>query len=330
MQLVYASTVDQIEISNVKELQGIQDDPSANYVLINDIDASETKETFGDGFRPIYGFSGSFDGQGHVIENLYINRPKEDSVGLFATIEDDGNVKNVGVTDANIVGSRYVGGLAGVSWGSVKNSYVTGEISGDIHVGGLVGYQRYGTVSNSYSKADVTGANEVGGLVGTNAVGTGEIRSLVSKSYSTGYVEEGKSMIGGLIGVNYDVVSKSFWDIKKSGMENSDGGTGLTTEEMKTRKNFTDASWDFDKTWSIDENEKINDGYPFLQNLVPEEPITENTTDENAPENTANENVPVVEDTDSSEEDGLPRIWFGIGMVLAIAILIGIIFKIRM
>ncbi len=57
-------------------------DPTANYTLATDIDASETTNPSGvwntaNGFVPVGGngapdFTGSFDGQGHTISNLTI------------------------------------------------------------------------------------------------------------------------------------------------------------------------------------------------------------------------------------------------------------------
>jgi hypothetical protein len=74
-------------ITNVKQLQEMKYDLKAYYVLGNDIDASETKNwNNGQGFEPIGDyknpFTGSFDGRGHKIYNLYINTTR-DYVGLF-------------------------------------------------------------------------------------------------------------------------------------------------------------------------------------------------------------------------------------------------------
>jgi hypothetical protein len=63
-------------ITDVYELQNIKSNPSANYYLANDIDCSDTVNwNSGAGFAPIASFSGTLDGKGHEISNLYINRP---------------------------------------------------------------------------------------------------------------------------------------------------------------------------------------------------------------------------------------------------------------
>ena len=74
-------------VTTLDELQAVQGDLSAHYVLGNNINASET-ETWnsGAGFTPIGNgveFSGNFDGQGYTIDGLYINRPNTNNVGLF-------------------------------------------------------------------------------------------------------------------------------------------------------------------------------------------------------------------------------------------------------
>jgi len=160
-------------------------------------------------------FTGSFDGRGHKIYNLYINhpyinRPTTDNVGLFGCVGEGGVVKNVGLENENVNSYWAVGGLVGWEIGTVSNSYATGSVSSSIEnhyysgdVGGLVGHNE-GTVSNSYSTGSVSGDNEVGGLVGRN-VGT------VSNCYSTGSVSGSGHSVGGLVGYNwYGTVSNCY------------------------------------------------------------------------------------------------------------------------
>ena len=193
-----------IEISTLSELQAINDDLSADYVLVNDIDASDT-ETWNDGagFEPIGDdvnpFTGSFDGQGYVISDLYINRSDENNIGLFGHA-DGSTIKNIGVEDVDVSGDERVGGLVGDNRNStVQNSYTTGDVNGSWYVGGLVGDNRVSsTVSNSYSTGNVSGDRRVGGLVGYN-----RSSSTVSNSYTTGTVS-GDSRVGGLVGYSRD------------------------------------------------------------------------------------------------------------------------------
>jgi hypothetical protein len=142
-------------------------------------------------------FTGSFDGQNHTISNLSINRLYDDYVGLFGTIGSSAEVENIGILYADINSYKsFVGSLVGSNYGTVSNSYSTGNVSGDNKVGGLLGISN-GTVSNSYSTGNVTGESDyVGGLVGNNSNGN------ISNSYSTGNVIGGNRHVGGLVGRN--------------------------------------------------------------------------------------------------------------------------------
>ena len=75
-------------VNNVKDLQMINLFLSGDYALSSSIDASSTsKWQDGAGFLPLgkkdYPFSGDFDGCGHTIFNLFINRPDMPYVGMF-------------------------------------------------------------------------------------------------------------------------------------------------------------------------------------------------------------------------------------------------------
>ncbi len=214
----------------------------------------------GEGFIPIGNgstqFTGSYDGDGHTIDGLYISRSSTDFVGLFGWINSGATVKNIGVINADITGHNDVGGLVGQNDdnSTISSSYSTGSVSGSGSVGGLVGYS-FSTVSNSFSTGSVSGSDYVGGLVG-GARNT----STISNSYSTGSVS-GSSSVGGLVGINAGSVSNSFWDTETSGQSSSAGGTGRTTTEMKTASTFNDAGWST-SIWKIGDG--INNGYPYL------------------------------------------------------------------
>src|SRR5450830_1721836 len=130
------------------DLQGINGGLGGNYVLGNNIDATATSGwESGVGFLPIGSagvqFSGRFDGLGHVVNNLYVNR-QEANVGLFGSIGSTGSVSNLGLIGANITGAAgsYLGAgaLAGENFGQINNTYSSGNVSGSniTTSGGLV------------------------------------------------------------------------------------------------------------------------------------------------------------------------------------------------
>ena len=239
------------EIWDWHDLHAIGDNLNGDYLLMNDLDSTTAgyeelvspTANGGKGWEPIGSlsvdpFTGSLDGQGNEIKDLFFGRPDEDGVGLFGSVDGGGVVENLGITNIAMAGRLYVGGLVGGNMeGSVSNSYSSGSVTGNSSVGGLVGWNQ-DTVSNSYSTGSVTSNEDVGGLVGVNFMGT------VTNSYSSGSVT-GNSLVGGLVGVNWGgTVSNSFWDIQTSGQATSAGGTGKTTAEMQDIATFLGAAWD--------------------------------------------------------------------------------------
>ncbi len=218
-----------------------------------DIDASATASWFGgQGWQPIGAsssrpFSGTYNGNNHVINALTIDRGGY--VGLFgytngSTIENLG-LTNVAVNGIQIVGAlvgehnnsstlsncfsigmvtagNYVGGLVGRSenGSSITSCYANGYVSGIQQVGGLAATNNRSTITNSSSDSRVEGTSYVGGLLGYNYIST------VSKCQSSGSVE-GSSTVGGLVGRSYNSsISESYSASDVSGSSSTGGLCG--------------------------------------------------------------------------------------------------------
>jgi filamentous hemagglutinin family protein len=194
---------------------------TGNYVLGANINASATSTWNGGfGFTPIgtgvtgyaagdNAFSGRFDGLGHTISSLTVNRPTPTNAnyrGLFG-MANGATLRNIGLASASITGIDRTGALIGYSASNstISNSYVTGSVTGTSSVGGMVGYSAAGVINNSYSTATVTGTvGGIGGLVGNN---TGTI----SSSFATGAVSGSvTAWLGGLTGGNSGTISNSY------------------------------------------------------------------------------------------------------------------------
>lgn len=151
------------------------------FYLDNDIDLSGHEwisiGTVLGGDYPEYSFCGVFDGQGHVISNLYSH--ESDIKGadkthnllrnaLFGSVHN-GEVKNLGVADAEIWIDPKDASAAGkgilVDWmgkSKITNCWTSGSIySGtktEKNIGGIVGVTMQGcTISGCYSTATLTG-----------------------------------------------------------------------------------------------------------------------------------------------------------------------------
>jgi len=142
-------------------------------LLANDIDLSTHlwqpiggwNGTSGDTYKV---FSGTFDGQGHVIKNMNVLRPGLNYNGLFGCVEA-ATIKNVELIDytvncqvegnswgsggysAGLVG--YLLGFSNVDNNTIINCGVSGDVLTGRYSGGLIGYSPHTSVFiyNSYS-----------------------------------------------------------------------------------------------------------------------------------------------------------------------------------
>ena len=146
-------------------------------------------------------FTATFEGNGHTISNLYINRPSTAHVGLFGDLGPRSNVRNLGIEGGSVTGDGFVGGLVGYnSGGTISACYATGDASGSGSgngIGGLMGTNLGGTISACYATGDASGFRAVGGLVGSS-------NGTISACYATGNVSVSTFYVGGLVGVASD------------------------------------------------------------------------------------------------------------------------------
>ena len=132
------------------------------FVLETDIDLSGTD------FESIPYFAGEFDGGGHSVSGLSVERAGS-RLGLFRRIGKDGSVHDLKVSGRVApTGTReYLGGLCGVNEGTVKSCEFSGEVRGVNGVGGLIGLNT-GTVTGCRVDVCVCGEHQVGGVAGMN------------------------------------------------------------------------------------------------------------------------------------------------------------------
>ena len=215
-----------------------------------DADAGDTYWNDGEGWAPlglpefeifttlIGAFRATFEGNGHSISNLFVNRGNFS--GLFAGVERAGNVRNLNADQRGRDGqAEAVGGLIGDNRGIVSHVRTSGRVTGELHVGGLIGGNlravirssssaavmgirpptvfapgqfvviRFGLLPGTgglvgYNTGFIVSSHATGPVVGDRNVGglTGYNQSkLISGSYATGPVTGG-SCVGGLVGVN--------------------------------------------------------------------------------------------------------------------------------
>jgi uncharacterized repeat protein (TIGR02543 family) len=279
-----------IEIQDWHDLHAIRDNLGGSYLLMKDLDSTTAgyNETASDtanggkGWQPIGTFTGSFDGQGYEMRDIFIDRPDEEGVGLFGSVDVAGAIENISVVNGNTIGGAGVGNLAGINRGTVSNSYSSGNVTGDSwYVGGLVGINQ-GTVSGSHSSGTVTGSESVAGLAGcnsgtvnkcystSNVTGDYHVAGLVgdnglatvSDSYSTGSVI-GKGEVGGLVAENvWGTVSNSYYNYDEVLIN----GKKIITTGALFNENFE--QWlANDKFLDINERLAQEDGYYLINDV---------------------------------------------------------------
>ncbi|ELY61783.1 hypothetical protein C493_01754 [Natronolimnohabitans innermongolicus JCM 12255] len=216
------------EISTAKQLLSVGGERGAYYRLVDDIDISAV-----DNVHPIGDdrdrFRGNFDGNGHTIRGLTIDRPTESEIGLFWDCQGV-DIWDLNLVDVDITGDDKVGGLVGdFTAGTISNVSVSGTISGsdqiggivgnagvgsviedttanvtitaDRHVGGIVGWNSDGPVRRAHADVDLTATTgDAGGLVGRHTPWRGDrSETVISDSSATGEVLS-SSVVGGLVG----------------------------------------------------------------------------------------------------------------------------------
>ena len=168
-------------------------DTDLNITLDNDIDLTGIDWTpIGTESRP---YTGNFDGGGHTITGLKIDKSGTDYVGLIGCLGSEGKVQNVTLTNISVSGANCVGGIAGQNYGTVENCSVNGTVTGKgfTDTGGIAG-SNYGTISGCSAEGTVTGSVNVGGIAGGSYLGV-----IIDGCHSTAAVS-GISSVGGVLG----------------------------------------------------------------------------------------------------------------------------------
>jgi uncharacterized repeat protein (TIGR02543 family) len=278
------------------------------FIQTADIDASGTSSwNNGKGFSPIgnnsVGFSGHYNGNGHILSGLTINQSTSNYIGLFGYVSG-ASVYSIELSGVTILGANYVGSLAGLCTNNttITDCYVSGTITGTNIVGGLIGEvssnsniskcfsegtvsgtadnngglagSNYGTIVNSYSTVSITGVNKTGGLAGTND-------GNINNCYAIGSINSAGSNKGGIVGYSSGpgAVNNGFYN-NTIFTGSTSFGTGKSTAEMQMQNTYTDAGWDFVgetsngtlNIWAI--STELNNKYPCFKSRVPAIEVT--------------------------------------------------------
>lgn len=147
-------------------------------------------------------YKGIFDGNGHSISGLYVNRDEaaddvhtwfKSCIGLFGYYS--GVTRNLSVLDSYMRGEDCIGGICGYNdGGTVQNCYSAATVCGDSYIGGICGRsQSNSIIENCYNTGYVYGATRsIGGICGDNS-------ATLQGCSNVGNVK-GKFHVGGIVG----------------------------------------------------------------------------------------------------------------------------------
>ncbi len=212
---------DPYRIETAEQLAKIKNYRDKSFILASDIDLSSCGNwdpigTFNmesddpeksEPAKSSLAFVGRFDGDGHTISNLTVNRPDAFGVGLFGFVIGDAaspSIRNLTVRNADVKGACMVGGVVGVINGRIADIKLTGVNKVEGYrigaVGGMVG-MGYGAIENCTANASVTSNGK--GMQGLGLICGGGKWLTVRACTATGNVTAkgfGAFSVGGLVG----------------------------------------------------------------------------------------------------------------------------------
>ena len=224
-------------------------------------------------WTPMAKLYGTFDGQGHVINNLYVNSGSY-PLGLFGYMQSGSSVTKLGITGdvtCTAKSNAQAGGIAGYmnDNSAVTQCWSAVNVTSKKHGGGIAGYTNAKSViTDCYATGTIRSiaANEcyLGGICGSYY--NRFAGATLTNCYSTATVIGSKgnaSYVGGLSPVPYEqnFVNSYYLAGAVSGESPKEGVTGLgtakTAEELKTLTYVLGESFHND-------TDGVNNGYPVL------------------------------------------------------------------
>lgn len=209
-------------------------------------------ELAGYDWTPLKKFYGTFDGQGHVIRNLYINSTSN-TLGLISYLQGGASVTGLGITGSvtctNNTRIAQAGGIVGYMYdkASITQCWSAVNVTSNKHAGGIAGYTAGGSIiTNCYASGNITTTSKnecyLGGICGSGFSNTNG--ATLTNCYSIGDVTGTSGAASYLGGLSPDKTAAHYVDncfyldgtvSKESSKYGVTGlGTAKTAAEMKT------------------------------------------------------------------------------------------------
>ena len=232
--------------------------------LVTDIDLSSVCNSSDGNWVPIGNtsnpFKGTFNGENHKIENVYIDGTSTNDRGLFGY--NIGKIENLNITGNIVTRESRNGILVGYNGGELKNitSYgtikgwnytggITGYNAGDIYKctnnaevtyqigaggkygkyeGGIAGYSESGKIEKCINNGNITANFRIGGILGFQGK-TCEVNLCINNGRILGHRDSGSSSenyvrAGGICGFIESITTGGITNCYNTGIVTSDSG----------------------------------------------------------------------------------------------------------
>ena len=261
------------EIKTVDDWISINNSPTENYILMNDLDFINQ----GDNIRITKDYTGKFEGNNFMIRNINVNsyifssvqgkiqnlnfqnvtitKATSSNIGIIAYL-DNANIDNINVYNETILLNSGIalgvnaGGLIGyVQNTNIQNSSITNvkievdDINSSFSIGGLIGFNHSNTlIKNSFvqdvninEKASLI-INGIGGITGITSQNV--VYNAIENCYVVGNIETTKGNTGGITGRAENIDIKNCISYVNIVAE-QDNIAGIIGEETKSNVNST-------------------------------------------------------------------------------------------
>lgn len=110
-------------VSTLEQFKAVELHNGFYYKQVNDIDGG--KEMISGIYSADNLFTGNYDGGGYTIRNLILKNDTKDSIALFGGVGDTGSIRNLMVSDIDVIGEYNMASVLSLSnYGSINNCSV--------------------------------------------------------------------------------------------------------------------------------------------------------------------------------------------------------------
>lgn len=188
---------DKTEIKTAQEFIDINKNLEGDYILTADIDLNGVE------FPGIAcsgeAFTGTLDGNGHVVRNANVKFGSGSDLGVFGRLSG-ATLKNIAFVGFNVSASscKHVGLIGAAITSTFDQVAAIGQVTGDDHVAIFAGDLSGGSITNCYINGTVVGGSQVGGFAGCTLENGAEITYSYFNGDLTG---NNRGWTGGFVGL---------------------------------------------------------------------------------------------------------------------------------